>query len=230
MMALAEEPVALESSEWRPYVYMEGSEPKGLAYERVKAVFERADVTYEFSIKPWARVYKNGLTKKNYFILGLGRTVEREALFKWIAPITKEVNIHLYKLKKSTIQINNIEEVKKYPIGVERGTYHQTFIDAKFPQIKQSLLVTSEQLLKMLIAKRVDFILLEETRLLSISEDLGVNPNLFEKSLLAFRVQEYLAASLNTDDVLVNKLKKSDAELTKENLITALGREKNLEN
>jgi polar amino acid transport system substrate-binding protein len=219
MDVTAEEPVDLEISEWRPYAYLEKNEPTGLAYEIVKAVFERADIAYEFRIKPWARVYKNGLNKKNYFILGLGRTLDREELFQWIAPITKRVNIHFYKLKNNPIQINNIEEAKKYLTGVERGSYYQDFIDAQFSLNKRHLLITPEQLLRMLILKRVDFILLEEARVLSISKNLGVDPNLFEKSLFAFGVQNYLVASLNTEDALVGKLKKAYAELKEENLI-----------
>lgn len=219
MVVFAEDPVALENNEWRPYVYMEKDGPTGLAYEIVKTVFERANVAYEFSIKPWARIYKSGLNRKNYFIPGLGRTLEREELFQWIAPVTKRVNIHFYKLKKNPIQINNIEDAKKYLTGVVRGSYYQNFIDAHFTPNKRQLLVGHNQLFKMLIAKRLDFILIAETRVLSISDNLGVDPNLFEKSLFAFSVQHYLVASLNTEDALVDKLKKAYAELKEENLI-----------
>jgi ABC-type amino acid transport substrate-binding protein len=220
MVVLAQEYIALESDEWRPYVYMKKGEPTGVVFETVKAVFERADVAYEFNIKPWARVYRNGLSTKNYFISGIGRTPEREDLFQWIGPITKVVDVHFYKLKENPIQINNIEEAKKYITGVVRGSYFQNFIDSHFAPNQRQLVSTHDQLLKMLVLKRLDYVLLEERRVLNISDKLGIDPNIFEKSLFVFSVQSYLASSLNTEDELVSKLRKSYAELIDENLIT----------
>ncbi len=218
-VVFAEEPVALESSEWRPYVYIAEEQPIGLAYDIVKAVFERADVAYKFNIKPWARVYRNGINNKNYFIPGLGRTFKREKLFQWIGPTTKAVDIHFYKLKTNPIQIKNIDEAQKYLTGVERGSYYQDFLEVHFAANKMQRVSQADQLLKMLMTKRVNFILLEETRLFNISKKLGFDPDLFEKSLFAFSVQNYLVASMNTDDALVTKLKKAYIELKKEKLI-----------
>jgi len=219
MTAYAEDLVNLESSEWIPYVYMEEKQPKGLVYEIAKDIFERAGVDYAFSIKPWARVYKNGLNTKNYVITGIGRTVQREKLFHWIGPVTQEFYIYFYKLKKNPIQISNLEEAKMYLTGVERDSYYQNFIDAISPPNKRKLVVSSGQLLKMLMVKRLDFVLLEEKRVFEISEKLGIDPNIFEKSLFAFSVQNYLAASLNSDTALVDKLRKAYIELKQENLI-----------
>lgn len=211
--------VALEMSDWRPYVYMENNQPTGLAYVIVKAVFDRANIAYEFKTKPWARVYNNGLNKKNYFIPGLGRTPERELLFQWIGPTTKRVDVYFYKLKSNPIQIKRLEEAKEHLTGVERGAYHQDFLEENFPPNKIQEVSRPEQLLRMLLKKRVDFILLEEAVVLKLSEKLDVDPHLFEKSLIAFRVQEYLAASLHTDKALVDQLKKAYVALEKENII-----------
>jgi polar amino acid transport system substrate-binding protein len=219
LSAYAEDIVALESSEWRPYVYLEDNKPKGLVYEIAKDIFDRAEVNYAFSIKPWARVYMSALNRKNYVITGIGRTTEREKLFQWIAPLTKEFDIYFYKLRTNPIQINNIEEAKRHLTGVERSSYYQNFIDTHFTSNKRVLAVTSDQLLKMLMLKRVDFILLEEKRVLEISEKLSIDPNLFEKTFFAFSVQNYLAASLNTDTALIVKLRKAYTELKQENLI-----------
>lgn len=219
MYGYAQEPVALEMSEWRPYVYLENDKPTGFAYAIVDSVFERANIDYEFYVKPWARVYKDGLEKKNYFIPGLGRTHKREKLFQWIGPVTKGLDIYFFKLKSNPIQIKSIEEAKKYSVGAERGSYYQDFLEEHFTSNKRQLVTQQEQLLKMLVAKRINFILLEESMLLTISEKLALAPNLFEKSLFAFSVNEYLAASLNTDKVLVKKLQKAYRELKEKNLI-----------
>lgn len=41
-------------------------------------VFERAQVTLQYDIWPWARVIQTGLKEKNFMIGGLGRTPKRE--------------------------------------------------------------------------------------------------------------------------------------------------------
>lgn len=219
LKTFAKEPVALEMSEWRPFVYMEDGKPMGIAYDIVKTLFERANIAYHFEIKPWARVYQNGLKKKNYFIPGLGRTLKREKLFHWICPLTKGTNIYFYKLKSNPIQINSLEEAKKYLVAVERGSYYQNFLETHFPQNKRQTVTQTDQLLKMLMAKRINFILLDEKIILKLSEKLGFDPNMFEKSLFAFNAQDYLVASINTDHALVVKLKKACMALKKENLI-----------
>lgn len=219
MEGFAEEPVALEISEWRPYIYMEDNKPAGHAYEIVEAVFERADIAYDFQIKPWARVYSNGLKKRNYFIPGLGRTPKREDLFQWIAPLNKGVDVYFYKLKNNPVQINNLEEAKQHTIGVERGSYYHDFLEENFEEDKINHVSQPDQLLETLVNGRFNFILLEEARVLWVAEKLKIDPDLFEKSLFAFRVQDYLAASLNTDKELVRKLQKAYMELKEENLI-----------
>jgi len=61
---------------------------------------------------------------------------------------------------------------------------------------------------------------LKASRTLEISGTLGINPGVFEKSLSSFREQNYFAASLNTEEVLITKMKKAYAELKGENLLS----------
>jgi len=219
-IVFAEDPVVLESNESIPYSYMEDGVPSGHAYDIANSVFKRAGVAYEFSIKPWARVYKNALNTKNYFIPALGRTPKREKLFHWIGPVMKEVDINFYKLKVNPIEINNIEDAKKYVTGVERGTYYQDYLDVHVTANNRELIGSPDQLLKMLVEKRVDYIILEDEAISRTSIKLGIDPDLFEKSLYFFSAQSYLAASLTTEKVLIDKLKNSYAELKRENLIS----------
>ena len=54
---------------------------------------------------------------KNILIYSIGRSPEREKLFKWI-DIISPYEVYFYKLKsRKDISIKNLEDAKKYRIG-----------------------------------------------------------------------------------------------------------------
>lgn len=107
----------------------------------------------------------------------------------------------------------------KTPDRGRRGIYNQDFLETNFLPNKRQQVSRPDQLLKMLLKKRVGFIILEEARVLKVYEKLKVDPKLIEKSLFAFKVQDYLVASLHTDKILVDQSNKAYVELEKENII-----------
>jgi len=66
----------------------------------------------------WARVYKNGFEKKNYFISGLGRTPKREKLFQWVGPITKGIDIHFSNLKPTLFKLRILRLILRQIKGI----------------------------------------------------------------------------------------------------------------
>jgi len=207
--------------QWRPYIYKENGVVKGYAYKILKDVFNRAGVPFNFFIRPWARVYNDGLEKKNYLIPGIGRTPKREKLFNWVGPITKGDNNFIYKLKSNPITIKSIKDAKNYMVGTERGSYsHDLLVTNGLKKIYP--VGTVEQLLQMLMLKRLTFFILDEERFLNEVEKLKLDPNLFEKALLAINVQEYMAFSKNTSPELVEKLRKAYQEIVKEGKIRTM--------
>ncbi|WP_019613872.1 substrate-binding periplasmic protein [Psychromonas ossibalaenae] len=212
--------VNVEISEWLPYAYQENGEFKGFAYQIAKDVFARADIAYEFRIKPWARVYDLGLKKKNYMICGVGRTPKREKLFNWVGPVAKNIDIYFYKLKSSPIEINNLEQVRKYVVGVERDAYtHDFMVINGFDKAGYHHVSKTDQLLKMLLAGRFELFLLEEQRVLKEAEKLSLDPELFEKVYFAFNVTDYMAFSKMTSPALADKVRKAYQELHDEGKI-----------
>lgn len=71
----------------------------------------------DIKLWPWARGYREVLENKNACLFSTTRTEEREKLFKWVGPISP-TTISVIALKNKNIEINSINDLKKYRIGV----------------------------------------------------------------------------------------------------------------
>lgn len=220
----AEEKIEVGAPEWQTYVYEENGVMKGFAYKIVKDVLERAGVSYDFKIYPWARAYNQGLEKKNFLLVGVGRTPKRENLFHWIGGVAKGSDIYFYKLKSNPIRMNSLKDARQHKIGVERASYYYEYLVLNgFEKEKEIHEATHpEQLLKMLSIGRLPLILLDESRLSVEAEQAGLDPNLFEKAFFAFEVTENMAFSKNTSPELVQKVRNAYQELVREGKIRTM--------
>jgi len=213
-------PLEIACSQWRPYAFKENSKISGPAYEIVKQVMQRAQVDFTYKIKPWPRVYNNGLSKTNYMIGCLGRTQAREKLFHWIGPVTQGIDIYFYKLKSNPIEVSSIAQARQYKIATERDSYRQEFLqDQGFDESNMFLVSTNEQGIGMLKLKRYPLYLISERRLQVLSEAKGIDPTIFEKVLYGFSVKDYLAIGLNSSTHLVNKVTHAYQQLKAEGKI-----------
>mgnify|MGYP002700145801 CR=1 FL=1 len=207
-------------TQWRPYAFKENAIISGPAYEIAKKVLKHAGLTFSYKIKPWARVYNNGLTRENYLVGCLGRTAVREKSFHWIGPVTQGFTVFFYKLKSNPIKIDNIEQAKSYDIAMRRSSYNHEFLKSnQFNESKMFPVSSNDQVVKMLLAKRHSFILLNESQLLDISNKQKIDATLFEKALPAFEAKEYMAFSLTTSPDLVKRVRNAYEQLSREGKI-----------
>lgn len=212
--------IDVSSSDWRPYVYKEDDVIKGLAYDVAIEVLGRAGVSFRYQILPWARVYRYGLTRKNYLIVGIGRTTEREDLFHWIGLVNKGVDIFFYKLKSNPIKISSIEHAKQYTVAVERDSYYHDFLLLNgFDNDRMHLVMKPEQLLNMTKSNRLPLFLSSEMTFLKEAKKMKLDPSLFEKALFVFKGMDYMAFSKNTSPELVEKVRMAYQELVMEGKI-----------
>jgi polar amino acid transport system substrate-binding protein len=198
-----------------PFLYQQGPNIRGSSYQIVEQLFEEAGLNYYFELKPWARVYKEGLMGNNIMISGLGRTPKRDPLFHWIGPVNVGINVHFYQLESQVAKINSIQDIKEYKVAVEGKTYnHDYLVTENFEQRNLLVAVDSKQLLKLLVRKRAQFIIMSETDITALADELGYDLSLFKKALYGFKVAEYLAMSKNSDEILVKKLQQSYQRLS----------------
>ncbi len=213
-------PVEIVCTQWRPYVVQENSVITGPVYDIAKQVLDRAGVPFEYKTKPWARIYNNGLTKRDYLIGCLGRTPAREALFHWIGPVTQGIDIYFYKLKSNPIVVTTLEQARQYNIATERGSYNHDFLRLKgFDESRIFPMSGNEQAISLLRIKRYPLYLISEDRMLALAKLKGIDPSIYERVLFAFSVKDYLAFSLDTSSILVEKVAEAYGALQAEGKI-----------
>jgi len=147
----------------------------------------------------------------------MSRLPKREALFKWIGVITPS-DYSVFALKERTdIEIKALDDMKKYKIGTTLGDARETYLVGKGFELEKLYRVGGEeanvQNFKMLKAKRIDLWPMPDAVAYYVSKKLGDDPDkvlrkVFELSELSTGGYS-LAASLQTSDDVVNKLKNS---------------------
>ncbi len=202
-----EPPMDIVCTQWRPYVVQENSVITGPVYDIAKQVMDRAEVPFEYKTKPWARIYNNGLTKEDYLIGCLGRTPAREALFHWIGPVTRGIDIYFYKLKSNPIVVTTLDQARQHNVATERGSYNHDFLRLKgFDESRIFPMSGNEQAISLLRIKRYPLYLISEDRMMALAKLKGIDSSIYERVLFAFSVKDYLAFSLNTSSLLVKKV------------------------
>ncbi|GHF00323.1 substrate-binding periplasmic protein [Thalassotalea profundi] len=185
--------------------------PKGVLVDLVKLILQEADIETPIELFPWARSYSLALNEPNTLIFSMLRSKEREEKFKWIA--------HLYTIKsyfaalksRTDIKINKLNDAKQYSIGSVRDDLAESYLIDKGFIHDKNLYVTSKYptLWQMLFNGRVDLAFTNSIVWQYEVNIIGLDTN---KLTMVYQIPDfdtdlYLAASKNTDDAIVNKLK-----------------------
>jgi polar amino acid transport system substrate-binding protein len=89
----------------------------GFSSELLDWMARDAGVTVQKQILPWARAYDKALRQSDALLYSLVRTPEREALFRWVGPISPR-RIVLYRWADRTdIQLKSLDDARAYRIG-----------------------------------------------------------------------------------------------------------------
>ena len=184
----------------------------GSSTKMVRAVFKKAKLDYQIYLYPWARSYETALRKKNTMIYSILKTPEREALFKWVCPISQQVKLYLYKLKKrQDVQINAFEQAKQYTIGVTRNDFpHIRLKQLGFEDHHLFLSPDDKSNIKMLLNSRIDFVVESaDTIKLVLKQSNHSMDDVFPVMQLAVgqKNANCMAFNLQTDDKIVNKVR-----------------------
>ncbi|WP_256582919.1 ABC transporter substrate-binding protein [Pseudomonas sp. HMWF032] len=198
------EPLRLFTEEYPPINFSENGKPTGLATEVVEAIMHRSGQSAPISVVPWARGYQEALQRPNTGLFVTMRTREREQLFKWVGPITRNVT-SFYALRRSFLSISRIEEAREYgEIAVPRDWYsHQRLLAEGFNNLTP--VTGPAQVVSMLKRGRVKLMVLDN---LSISALLAQGDIQRDEVQLLFdfmHSDSYIAFSQQTDDVLVSR-------------------------
>jgi len=191
-----------------PWQIQQDGQVDGIATQVVKAAAKEAQVNYDIKVYPWARAYKLALEEENVLIFSIVRTREREPLFKWVGVIGS-IQEHFYRhAKRDDIQLQVLEDARKYTIAVPREDVRHQFL--KKHNFNVYLVSNQAQALKMLLAGRGDLVLDDEMTLWYELRQLDLNPDSIQKVLFIpeLSIDFEMAFSRKTEDALVQKLRR----------------------
>lgn len=205
--------VTVVTEDFPPFQVVKGKHVSGLRTNMVRIILDEANVEYTIQALPWARAYKMALTQKNTLIYSMVRSEEREHQFHWIGLLGNEKG-GLYKLKsRKDINIQNLQQAKKYVIDVANEDFTHQFLLKNGFNKKENLhiLPKMDQARKMLYLNRVDLILDAPILLHYAARRFDLDPSRFEVALMLpeLKAQHYMAFSLSTPIILVEKIKKA---------------------
>ncbi len=125
--AYAQNELKIMTEDWPPLNYRQGSTASGPAVDIVRSIQKKLDSRSNIAILPWKRAYEDILVKPNTMLFSMVRTREREHLFKWVGPVA-EKKYAFYAKKGAGIHLNNIDEIRRYSIGVQNGGATQEYL------------------------------------------------------------------------------------------------------
>ena len=106
------------SEDYKPFNYIENSNPAGLAPDLLKEICNQLNIAFEIEFKDWDEGYNDALNNENSVLFSTALTSVRKDLFKWAGPIAS-VDWNFYTLSGNAIKIDDMDQAKKLSgIGV----------------------------------------------------------------------------------------------------------------
>lgn len=168
------EPLVMLTEPNPPYAFQEpDGSYHGINIDQIVAIAADAGLEIRLDIMPWARALATGESEAMHCVYATARTPEREARFKWVAPLGVSRRI-LVRRTGSHIAPTTVEEAKKFVVGTYRDDFTEGLLERLgFPNIDTS--ADTDTMLRKLMAGRID--------LMPMSESMFRRMNSTEKSV-----------------------------------------------
>ncbi|WP_168171407.1 transporter substrate-binding domain-containing protein [Lacimicrobium sp. SS2-24] len=189
----------------------------GTVTERVRAILDAANLSAEFRMYPWARAYNLTLSRANTLIYAMARTPVREQHFHWIAPVG-EYRLGLLRLRSNQhALISTLDDAKALVTAVQREDVAVEYLATQGFEEGKSLLITADITAswELLLKGKVDFIVEDPDAMQGMLEQFAVSASQVDMVYLIPQLAQttWLAASLNTDRQLVERLQNAAAAM-----------------
>jgi len=216
----ANESITVVTEDWPPYSYrLDNGDIGGIATEKIKQVLAKADIPYTLNLYPWARSYEMALTQKNVLVYSIYRHDKREPLFHWLCPLLPKVKLYFFALVKNRhIEIKDIEDVRKYTVGLVRREVAASFLKEKGFKEGKNLYFSADDYINLnqLLKGQVDIIVTTarsiKMRLKKLNKDFNQVKAFYLEELNA-ATENCMAFNLNTSAELVDKVRRALKEI-----------------
>jgi len=202
--ALSEKLYSTEIStcECAPLSYTINGKASGPGVDIANSIQKIIKTNDKINFYPWARGYMQLQREPNTVLFSTARTPEREKLFKWVGPLAQK-SYCFYVKKGSKIKIKNLDDAKKYTIGVHYASNNEQFLRSNgFKKIDH---VRSEDINLLKLNKdRIDLWYTDSAIASALIKQNSLE-GAFEIRYVVQKIQLYYAFNINTPDKIVNK-------------------------
>lgn len=186
----------------------------GFAVDIIRATMAHSHYAYSLKSYPWVRSYKLAQVKENHCIFSVARLQSREKLFKWVGPISKVNNTVMWALKGKNIEIDNLDDAKKYTVAVNRSDIaHTGLMDLGLKEGEHLyVLDNTKSLIKLLVTRpEIDLIVADDTTISFRAELVGEDINALQRvyEIKDLPLNFFFACSKKTDDKIIKHLAKN---------------------
>ncbi len=206
------QPLTIITDPYPPLGYVnKDGEIVGSTVDIIRLLLKRTGIDGKFVMYPWARAYEMAQNKKDILIYQLTYSKERERLFQLVGPILSSRE-YLFKLKeRKDVAVNDLEDAKRYLVGTVRDYFaHRYLLENGFEEGKNLEVVHDDDInLKKLVSSRIDLMVLTEYTFYYRVKEAGYDRDDFEKALLVYSEDAYIAFSRQTSPDVVSRIAKA---------------------
>ncbi|BBN83425.1 hypothetical protein PA25_34100 [Pseudoalteromonas sp. A25] len=130
----------------------------GSAAEKIKAVLNKAEVDYTFSVNQWSVSYNAAQRNPNSCIFSIARSDSREKLFDWLFPISG-FTTSFYGLRSKKYNIEKLDDALQYKTAVIRQNFSHLYLKERgFEEDRHLIMISSFDNVFELLATRKGFV------------------------------------------------------------------------
>lgn len=218
--AAAGDPVVF-TEELAPVHFTEDGRIVGIATDIVRSIFKEAGLRPDIRSYPWKRTYLNVLRKPGSFVFTINRTRDREHLFQWIGPILNK-RTYLYRLaSRKDIQVHSPDDLNQYTTVVILGYALTKKLEDLGLSPARELIVTrnKREQMRVFLRGRADLITGNEFTMARALAETGHCMDEVVPVLLMNEKGYYLAANLETDPELVERLRLANTKIQQQGVV-----------
>ncbi len=194
------------TEQYPPHNFQVDGELKGISADILALMLNKLGSKLsreDIKVLPWARGYHETLNHPNTCLFSTTRTEDRENLFKWVGPISP-TKVALIAKKNRDIQIDSIDDLSKYTIGVITDDIaEQTLINMRVDRMILDDVSRTVMNIKKLNSERRGYA--EEVAMWELKSN-GFNPSEYETVYVLQANELYFAFNMETPDKLINHL------------------------
>ena len=205
-IAVDAEDLIYMTEEYRPYNYTENGQATGISVDLLRLMWKKMGAVEQPVISyPWARGYRLVQVKPNHVLFAMSRTEQRDKLFKWVGPLYVARHV-LIGLSERKIQVNSLEDAKKYRIGtIKEDIAEQLLTTAGFEKTNLQGVSNMETNMEKLKKGRIDLIAYGERGFHDLVKSGGYDPEQYETVHVIEENGSYYAFHKDTPDLLIQK-------------------------